>query len=214
MSTLSNVDVLKQLVAAGFPASSWANFIAIVNAESARNPTAVNPQNPMAQGLFQINLSAHPDVSSQCALDPSCSAKAALKIFQAGGYLPWQTYTNGAYKAFLADAQKTVAGWSLPNHGVIGDVFTAPVTGIHIPTPSIPNPLNALTGIPDALGQLGNNITSAIGTIFSRALWIFIGLVAAMVGLYLLIKDTEFAKLAPQGGGKPSAATVAEEGAV
>ncbi|MGN6675217.1 MAG: hypothetical protein ACTHMA_18145 [Thermomicrobiales bacterium] len=54
-----------------------------------------------SQGLFQINLLAHPDVTANCAWEPNCAAAAAYNISKNGtDFTPWSTYNSGAYKQF------------------------------------------------------------------------------------------------------------------
>lgn len=45
-------------------------------------------------GLWQWHLPAHPDITKECALDPTCSTILAMKTLKAGGVKIW---TCGRY---------------------------------------------------------------------------------------------------------------------
>jgi Lysozyme like domain len=61
-------------------------------------------------GLWQINLKAHPQYSASQLMDPQTNANAAFLIYAAAGnsFKPWTTYGNGAYSAYIVQAQSAV----------------------------------------------------------------------------------------------------------
>ena len=89
------------LIANGWPSSQTTHIMAaIAMAESGGNPKAANPSST-ARGLFQIEYNVN-GITEQCALEPNCAARSALKIYKgAGGFSPWETFTTGAYLKFM-----------------------------------------------------------------------------------------------------------------
>lgn len=65
--------------------------IAIMNCESSGNQFAFNPTNGSNdRGYWQISKKYHPEVSDDCAYDPTCSTIEAKRIFdEAGDWSPW-----------------------------------------------------------------------------------------------------------------------------
>jgi len=87
---------------------------AIAMAESSLNPSNTSTNGPTSgcpsgsvdRGLWQINSCYHPTVSSTCAFDPACNAKAMASISSNGtNWSPWSTFKNGAYKKYMGQAQ-------------------------------------------------------------------------------------------------------------
>lgn len=82
---------------------------AIAMQESSLNPEVVNPDNPGAIGLMQINLPAHlkdvpGDTYAQKAenlKNPEINLHVAKIIQDKQGWKPWEAYTSGAYKKYL-----------------------------------------------------------------------------------------------------------------
>lgn len=120
MSVIAYIALAEILDEAGFPGgTSQADGLAIVQAESGRNPLAKH-ENLAAdgvtvlstdRGLWQINDKAHPDVTDETAYDPVLSTKAALSISKGGtDYGPWSTFTNGAYRAHVEAAKVALDG--------------------------------------------------------------------------------------------------------
>ncbi|WP_163509110.1 transglycosylase SLT domain-containing protein [Fodinicola acaciae] len=97
---------------AGFPRDRLVTAVAVALAESRCNPLAKSPPNhngTIDRGLWQINSGAHPEVSDACAYDAQCNANAAYRISSGGtNWQPWSTYNNGAYRAYLSEAQAAV----------------------------------------------------------------------------------------------------------
>jgi hypothetical protein len=80
---------------------------AIIMAESGGRTCAhhINSDGSADEGAWQINMRAHPDVTVECAHNPTCASDAALQIYEAAGksWRPWSTFNNGAYKSHLKD---------------------------------------------------------------------------------------------------------------
>lgn len=82
---------------------------AIAMAESGGNTQAVCLNcagvQENSQGAWQINLNAHPGISSACAQDLTCSAAAVKGISNNfSNWNPWTTFTGGAFKSHLSAA--------------------------------------------------------------------------------------------------------------
>ena len=116
-TTLSMVDVVRLARDAGVPTDQLAIAGAIARAESGFDTTAVNPNGPTSgcphgsrdRGLWQLN-DCYQNYSQACAFDAACNARAMVDISNHGvTWRPWSTYTNGAYRAYLAEAQQAVA---------------------------------------------------------------------------------------------------------
>lgn len=90
---------------AGFKGSSLQTIVAIAQAESGLNTTALNASNADGshdRGILQINNRAHPNVGDACAFDPTCAFQAGYQISSQGtNFNPWVTYTSGAYKKYM-----------------------------------------------------------------------------------------------------------------
>ena len=151
--------------AAGGSKASAPTAAAVALAESAGNPSIQNQQGANVWGLWQINLSAHPQYSLASVLNPLGNAKAAVAISNNGAnWKPWQTYTNGAYKTFLSAA----TGQFLPG---------APT----LPTVAVGTSIvNTITSIPDAIKWVFTN--------WLRILEFLGGAVLGVFGLVLLGK--------------------------
>lgn len=80
---------------------------AIAMAESGGNentPPNKNPDGSTDYGLWRINSSHTQFDPTQLQNDPNYNAAAAVAVFKSQGLTAWTTYTNGAYKKFLAGA--------------------------------------------------------------------------------------------------------------
>lgn len=87
---------------AGLDSASAAVGAAVALAESGGDPGAVGDAGT-SFGLWQIHLSAHPEVTQPCALDPHCAAAAVVRISNGGAdWTPWTAFRSGAYRAFQA----------------------------------------------------------------------------------------------------------------
>jgi hypothetical protein len=123
MTQVSFIDLAGLVDDAGFNAGTdQQEGIAIVCAESGRNPDAVH-HNLGAdgvtvlstdRGLWQINDKAHPEVTDAMAFDAVLATKEAARISSKGSnFVPWSTWGNGAYKAHLEAAAVALAGLAL-----------------------------------------------------------------------------------------------------
>ncbi len=97
-----SIDELEKLwIAAGGPPGVAHVAAAVALAESGGNPRAVGPDTPYgnAMGLWQILG----QVVGGDIFDPMVNARNAVKKYtDAGGWSPWEAYTNGNYTQFLA----------------------------------------------------------------------------------------------------------------
>jgi hypothetical protein len=87
--------------------SRTAVMTAIAMAESSGSTTVVNSIGCV--GLWQINVPAHPQYTQSDMQDPTKNAAAAVAILKGQGLTAWQTYTDGAYKQYLATAKKATS---------------------------------------------------------------------------------------------------------
>ena len=91
---------------AGFPEGAIATAVAISQAESSGNASAVNNANSNGTsdyGLMQIN-SVHSDLlKGHDWKDPQQNMDMAYQIYKSAGgsFSPWSTYNNGAYNKFM-----------------------------------------------------------------------------------------------------------------
>lgn len=104
-----SLDQIAQLASsAGFSGRDLVIAVAITQPESGGCPGIVQQGEPWAHtgwGLWQIT----PGDSS--LLDPQANATAAYAKYRgAGGFSPWTTYTDGAYRTYMAAAAQAVAG--------------------------------------------------------------------------------------------------------
>lgn len=101
----------------GFSLAASIIGTAIVLAESGGNRQAVG-DNGSSFGWWQIHQPAHPDVTQECAFDPVCSSRAAYAISSGGrSWSPWSTFTSGAYRSHLLEAQGASEGAAVTTSG-------------------------------------------------------------------------------------------------
>lgn len=100
-------DTLAQLwLDAGGDPKLANTMAAIAMAESGGKVAAQNASG--AAGLWQILPSAHPQYNVPRLLsDPLYNAQAAVAVEKSQGLGAWATYTSGAYKAFVGQANKS-----------------------------------------------------------------------------------------------------------
>ena len=102
---------------AGFKGGALVTATAIALAESGGNTMAYNPETAAgtpigsgSRGLWQVYGKVHPQYNNDGTYDPLTNARAAYQISSSGtNFNPWSTYTNGAYKSYLQQANN-VAG--------------------------------------------------------------------------------------------------------
>lgn len=166
MSNLTPLQVAQYASQAGFSGLALINAVAIAMAESGGNTTAINrgtPGNPEnSQGLWQINLDAHPQYNGTQILDPLANAQAAYAISNGGSdFSPWSTWLNGAYRGFLLQATNAAASLKgLPSIDPTGGVTVPPIAPPSIALPPINLP--STPDIPGAIRSAGQGAISAI----------------------------------------------------
>lgn len=115
---LSAVQIAQVASDAGFTGYDLNVAVAVALAESGGNTEAYNPEvaagTPAGQGsygLWQIYAKVHPEFNSWNLFDPSANAAAAFSVYIGAGqtFLPWSTFKNGRYQAFLQSASDAVS---------------------------------------------------------------------------------------------------------
>lgn len=192
-AALTPEQIYDVLIQAGWPTTQGAAIdgVAIVLAESGGRPDAThkNANGTTDYGLFQINHAVEPDWEWQ---NPLVNAQMALKIYKAHGFGRWATWTSGAWKLHLQDAQSGAAAYVKQfndsqdptghyNYNPINDIQTAIRKGAS-------NAGGAVQSLQDKLAPLGaladflGNVGGKLGT---RAFWVKVGI--ALIGVVLII---------------------------
>lgn len=118
---LSFAELEAVAMKAGATPQEAVQLAAIAMAESTGNPGSLN-DNPatgdLSYGLWQINMLGQMGTDRQKQwglssyndlLNPVTNAKAAISLMRAnGGFGDWTTYTSGAYKQYLPQAQQAL----------------------------------------------------------------------------------------------------------
>lgn len=102
---LTPIEIATLAVSAGLT-NNLVTAIAIALAESGGNSQAISRTGDY--GIWQIHWASHQNLgySQQQLLIPATNAAAMVTISQNGtNWNPWTTYTTGAYKAYLGQAQ-------------------------------------------------------------------------------------------------------------
>lgn len=94
------------LVRQYFPPNLWVTMVAIADAESVFNCHA---QNGVMTGLFQIDYTVWNPSAQAPLFDCAYNAQIAAQVLQQQGLTAWQSYTSGAYQAYLPLARTLVA---------------------------------------------------------------------------------------------------------
>ena len=169
--------------------------IAVCRAESGGDPNSDNPGST-AKGLWQILLSAHPEVDAKRVHDPVYNTQMAKAIYDgAHGWTPWVGYTSGAYRSHLghgqaaynwlrtaSSAQGTAALKSAQSKGTSQTVI---LDGSSVQNASYLNPLTPLGPAGGMLGDLlglpgigpgitngqGGGIGSGLGSLLNPSDW-------------------------------------------
>ena len=114
-STATMADYVRLGLSNGLNKEDAIKFAAIGMAESTGQSGVVN-KTP-AYGLWQINMAGAmgPDRIKRYGLrsaedlkDPETNARVAAQMFKSEGFRPWEAYTDGRYRQYLADARQ---GW-------------------------------------------------------------------------------------------------------
>lgn len=93
-----------QFVRRYFPQSAWVTMVAIADAESGFICSITN--GPYI-GLFQIGPNWY--TNPQTMLNCTTNTQTAVRVLRQQGLGAWQSYTTGAYRAFLPLAQQLIA---------------------------------------------------------------------------------------------------------
>ena len=114
MSIITVAQATDYASAAGFTGDALTTIVAIAQAESGLDTTAVNVNSDSHtftdghvgpstdNGLVQINDYWHPEVTLAQADDPAQAMLAAYTISHSGtDFTPWSTYNSGAYLRFM-----------------------------------------------------------------------------------------------------------------
>jgi len=128
MSTLTAEQIAEHAYNAGFRGHALATAVAIAMAESGGNTHSHNGRPPdNSYGLWQINMlgSMGPARREQFHLSSNDqlfnadqNAKAAYAIAGHGkNFEPWSTYTSGAYKRYLSQADKAAENVTAEHRG-------------------------------------------------------------------------------------------------
>ncbi len=155
--------------AAGFTGDALKIAVAVAFAESSGNPSARNPKTGVDRlgsyyrGLWQIST-VHKQYSDATCYDPLGNAKAAYNISGGGtNWKPWEAYTNGAYKQYLAkagaaaDLSIAVGGSAGSLTNVVGDI------NYPVPPPSRLDPAPLPPKDPNSIVILGRALEEQVG---------------------------------------------------
>lgn len=158
--------------AAGFPLYPAVTITAIALAESGGNPAAIGDVNLQTKtwgpsvGLTQVrSLNADKGTGkirdANKLTDPLFNMRAAYALSAAGTtFVPWSTYTDGAYKKFLPDAQ----GARLHSDPILTKALATKKDWLTI---LIENGINATSPIPGTGTALVNGADGLAGAINS-----------------------------------------------
>ena len=103
---LTEAQVTKLAIGAGWRGDDVAIAVAVARAESAWRPTAtlLNTNGSTDHGLFQINSVHAAILASGNWRDPADNARMAYTVWKqshGGSWQPWVTYKTGSYRKFL-----------------------------------------------------------------------------------------------------------------
>jgi septal ring factor EnvC (AmiA/AmiB activator) len=167
MALVAFIDLVKLLDDAGFPGgTAQANGIAVVAAESGRDPSAkgTNTDGSIDRGLWQINNKFHAEVTDDCAYDPVCATAAALKISNGGlDYTPWSAFTNGAYKNHLEAAKVALDSYArIKTLNKTVDSLSRQLTSTQTQVSNLQNQVSVLQGQNSTLQSQLNTANSSL----------------------------------------------------
>ncbi len=127
----------------GAPLGTW---VAVALAESGGNPTSHNSNGEDSRGLWQINMRAHASwVGDRDLYDPATNAWAAKHVCDIQGIDAWSTYTNGAYRQYLARGDAAAATSGSAAGSAAGSVSANPASP---PTAQPSGPTSGTDGVP------------------------------------------------------------------
>lgn len=198
MAKLTAGQVYAYARAAGFSAAEAVTMTAIAGAESGFDPAAVGDvglQNATwgpSIGLWQVRSikaqSGTGGVRDATRLsDPAFNAKSAYSIYKGQGLSAWSTYSNGAYKGYVATAQGgAVSGVQLPTSGTSGATGSI-TTGGFVTPDQFQQSLDQDSGLGGQIGSaIGGALTSATQSLWSQVQPFLVTGAAATLGLALL----------------------------
>lgn len=183
---LSWADVYKVARQAGFSPAAAVIATAITQPEADRMPgiqQSGQPYRTTGWGLWQITPGdSVPSVGVDDALlDPLTNARAAYAKYHAAGnsFRPWTTYTSGAYRAYLGDAQAAASGVGNAIGGAVGAGAAAAGSlggagglgggvggsGLGGPVVDWSSTFKAITAFIGSGGQPGNEVQGQVNTI-------------------------------------------------
>lgn len=177
---LTDTQLEELWIEAKGPANDAAVAAAVARAESGGDPTQVDntayPDRPYyhapgkgalpeySVGLWQINVLAHPSYSPTDLLNPRINAAAAVAISNSGAdFGRWTTYTDGAYKAYLAAAQKALGTVPAPVR-----VSAKPIVKPWITLPALPSSTGV--DVPASVTRSVTGVWQAIGSHLPHAI--------------------------------------------
>lgn len=148
---LSVAQARQYAAQAGFSGIAQDIIVAIAQAESSLNTSAMNCNNPGGscdRGVLQINSYWHPEVSDQCAFDPACAFQQAFRISKNGtDFSQWVTYQNGSYQKYISSGSSGNKPWYMypviNNYGSPDPYGGFPKPDINVAAPS-GTPITAL----------------------------------------------------------------------
>jgi hypothetical protein len=213
---LDPVTIAAYAHGAGFSGADLPIAVAVAQAESGGHSEAHNDNAATGDdsyGLWQINMKGslgeprrrqfHLAQNAEL-YDPQINARAAYAIRKSrGSWADWSTYKSGAYKQYLGGATRAVtalqAGGSAKeialtkNHSEIGLAAGSGVDsqqkGISLPSVSIPNPIDGITGAISAA-------TSTLVKIAGNSVVILLVMLLVGLGFFLLTRNSPTVKAA------------------
>ena len=230
----TRADLERLWVSAGGSAADAETMAAIALAESKGVATAHNPSG--ASGLWQIMLpenASYVPGGPKNVYSPAANARAAVAILAKQGLTAWETYTNGAYRQYLAKPGEhviTIAGIKQynPFEGVPG---LGPATKelMHLVFGGQPAkggaPAAAKETIKEATGAASGALLSGAGKLVLTAILLLAGAYLVVYGVTVILRPREGALRPPNpakalsgigfgGGGGGGASEAAETAAV
>jgi hypothetical protein len=167
------------LSAAGFKGHALDTAVAIVKAESGGDAKVQNSIG--ATGGLQILLSAHPDVTKECAQNPMCAAKVAYRLSDGGkDWGPWAASRGTWSKNIRKGADLPIKNGTAEIKGGLADAGKA-LGGL--------NPLNSVNDAISAIGAVADIIENPtkLGELVADAFAWWIKLVAKSIYKWVIL---------------------------
>jgi hypothetical protein len=188
MATLTRDQAMSYAYDAGFRGDAQKVIVAIAYAESGFNTTARNCYGLFGsnrggaqacdRGILQFNSYWHPEVTNDCADNPSCAFQQAYRVSGSGTkFSAWTTYNNSEYKKYLSGVPVNTPPTNLPGIlGLLGTNNTVAATG---------GAIKATDTLGNLVSTLGN-ISQAFTTLTKPDTWIRVGLFAFAIVLLIV----------------------------